>query len=75
MRTTDPPLGQRYKREGFDAPGWTGGLRGRKWSLYEGGIREPLIIRWPGKIKAGQVDKSSVINAVDFSQHFARWPS
>lgn len=28
-------------------------LRAGKGYLYEGGIREPLIIRWPGKIKAG----------------------
>lgn len=32
-----------------------GGLRGRKQDLYEGGIREPFIARWPGKIKAGQI--------------------
>lgn len=30
------------------------GLRGRKQDLYEGGIREPFIARWPKKIKAGQ---------------------
>lgn len=33
----------------------TGGLRGRKQDLYEGGIREPFIARWSGKIPAGKV--------------------
>ncbi len=27
-----------------------GGLRGSKQDLYEGGIREPFIARWPGKL-------------------------
>lgn len=35
--------------------GSTGGLRGRKADLYEGGIREPAMIRWPGVIEAGRV--------------------
>lgn len=43
----------------------TGGLRGMKWSLYEGGIRTPLIARWPGVIPPGQVDETTVVGAVD----------
>jgi len=31
----------------------SGGLRGAKRDLHEGGIRAPFIARWPGKIKAG----------------------
>lgn len=31
----------------------TGGLRGKKRDLYEGGVRVPMIASWPGKIKAG----------------------
>ena len=35
--------------------GSTGNLRGRKFSVYEGGIRMPFIARWPGVIPAGAV--------------------
>ena len=35
----------------FDSSGI---LRGRKRDMYEGGIRTPMIVRWPGKVPAGR---------------------
>jgi uncharacterized sulfatase len=32
-------------------------LRGLKGSVYEGGIRVPFIVRWPGRIKAGSTSE------------------
>jgi arylsulfatase A-like enzyme len=34
----------------------SGGLRGGKRDLYEGGIRTPMVARWPGRVPAGTVD-------------------
>ena len=31
----------------------SGGLRGAKALAYEGGTREPVIVRWPGKVEPG----------------------
>ena len=35
--------------------GSAGALKGHKFSLYEGGIREPGILHWPAAVAAGQV--------------------
>ncbi|QDU90930.1 Arylsulfatase [Pirellulimonas nuda] len=37
-------------------------LRGCKWNLYEGGIRVPMLVRWPGVTKPGGVCDAPVIN-------------
>lgn len=52
--------------------GSNGALRGWKWNLYEGGIRVPLIVRWPGHVPAKRVDESSVLNICDFAPTFCR---
>jgi arylsulfatase A-like enzyme len=44
-------------------------LRGSKGMLYEGGIRVPMIARWPGRIKAGTVCDVPVIG-IDFYPTF-----
>ena len=53
-------------------PGFTGPYFGRKWSLYEGGIRMPFIARWPGHIPAGSTDELSVMCGIDLAPTFAR---
>jgi arylsulfatase A-like enzyme len=37
-------------------------LRGSKGGYYEGGIREPFLVRWPGVVKAGSKSDVPVIN-------------
>jgi len=44
-------------------------LRNEKGTVYEGGIREPLIIKWPEKIEPGSVSVS-LITSVDFFPTF-----
>jgi uncharacterized sulfatase len=41
--------------------GSTAGLRGMKGTTWEGGIRVPLIARWPGKVPAGHVSREPAV--------------
>ena len=43
---------------------WNGEMKGRKGSVDEGGVRSPLHLRWPQKVKNGQLVKE-VTGAVD----------
>lgn len=45
-------------------------LRAEKGTIYEGGIREPMIVQWPGKIAGGHVS-DAIISSVDFFPTFA----
>lgn len=64
-------------KEGGHAPSAfnsSGPLRGIKRDLYEGGIRVPLVVRWPGKIKAGSMSDHVSANW-DFMATFAELTS
>lgn len=61
------PKGTKFYVGGSDAPFFnsTAGLRGYKGSVYEGGIRVPMIARLPGRIEAGAVNATP--------SYFADW--
>ena len=40
-------------------------VRGKQW-LYDGGIHIPLIVRWPGKLPAGEV-RDPLVSAIDLA--------
>jgi arylsulfatase A-like enzyme len=44
--------------------GWAGPWRGQYFTAWEGGIRVPFMIRWPGKIPAGRVS-DEIVHGVD----------
>ena len=46
--------------------GTPGPFRGGKHTQWEGGVRVPFIIRWPGKVPADQVNTTSVISFMDW---------
>jgi arylsulfatase A-like enzyme len=44
--------------------GWAGPWRGQYFTAWEGGIRVPFMVRWPGRIPAGRVS-DEIVHAVD----------
>lgn len=52
------------------AKGITGGRKGHKATIYEGGIGVPFLARWPKHIPAGKIDNASLISAVDLLPTF-----
>jgi arylsulfatase len=44
--------------------GWAGPWRGQYFTAYEGGIRVPFMIRWPGKVPAGRVS-NEIVHGID----------
>lgn len=50
--------------------GSTGGLKGRKVDIFQGGVNVPFIARWPRHVAAGKVDNQSLLSAVDLLPTF-----
>ena len=48
-----------------------GPLRGNKGTTFEGGMREPTVVRWPGKIPAGKPN-DELMTAMDLLPTFAK---
>jgi arylsulfatase A-like enzyme len=55
---------------GFGGSTWNAPLRGSKGSFYEGGIRTPLCMSWPGRIKP-QTECHTPVTGVDYMPTFA----
>ena len=55
-----------------DGGGSNGALRAAKGTTWEGGQRVPCIVRWPGRVPAGQT-VPEVVNAMDLYPTIAGW--
>lgn len=53
LKLADNTIIAYFHDNGPNGPRWNGGMKGRKGSVDEGGIRSPLFVRYPGKIPAG----------------------
>ena len=60
-----------YERDGVEwfSPTSNHPLRGGKGMLYEGGVRVPLIVRWPGVVAPGSIC-SEPVTSTDFFPTF-----
>lgn len=59
------PERQHGNADSWHCVGSTGGLRGSKGSLYEGGVRVPFIVSMPGTVPEHKVDDTSLMSNVD----------
>jgi arylsulfatase A-like enzyme len=64
LRLRDNTIVVYFSDNGPNSWRWNGGMKGRKGSTDEGGVRVPFFIRWPGRIKAGTTVRE-IAGAID----------
>ena len=62
--------GPEYVRTEAGTYGSVLGMRGRKHCLFDGGIRVPFLVRWPGHTPVGKVKDDTWLSAVDLAPTF-----
>ena len=65
LRLADNTIVIYFSDNGPNSWRWNGGMKGRKGSTDEGGLRVPCAVRWPGRIKAGK-KIPQIAGAIDF---------
>ena len=55
LKVADNTIVMYFCDNGPNGTRWNGGMKGKKGSTDEGGVRSPMLVRWPGRIKAGTV--------------------
>ena len=64
LKLTDNTIVIYFSDNGPNGWRWNGGMKGRKGSIDEGGVRVPFLIRWPGQIQPG-LRIEQIADAVD----------
>ena len=64
LRLRDETVVLYFSDNGPNSFRWNGGMKGRKGTIDEGGLRSPLFVRWPGRIRSG-LKISEIAGAID----------
>ncbi len=64
LKVADRTVVLYFSDNGPNSSRWNGGMKGQKGSTDEGGVRSPLVMRWPGRIPAG-ITVSNICAAID----------
>ena len=70
LKLADDTIVVYFSDNGPNSWRWNGGMKGRKGSTDEGGVRSPLLVRWNGHIKPG-TRVAQIAGAIDLAPTLA----